>query len=279
MGKADPRTFRFDVSYSLPASTSLRPTATKYNTIFSQMPDFMVNPGSLAKLAFNKTGGDNYTDLDGTLRPGDAYHGNLNPYEANVSTARPIVLNRPFRSVGELGYVFRDLPFKSLDFFTDKSADAALLDIFSVGDEPAIGAGHVSLQTPHAVVLQSLMSGADGITSAVTAAASYKTYASANPPRDSSELTSYAISSDPAGNTSILKQTSEAPVRALTGPSQTRTWNLLIDVVAQTGRYPAGATGAAGFLVEGERRYWISIAIDRYTGRIIDQQWEAVNEQ
>ena len=42
----------------------------------------------------------------------------------------PIMLNRPFRNVAELGYAFRDLPWKTVDFFTDKSADAGLLDIF-----------------------------------------------------------------------------------------------------------------------------------------------------
>src|SRR5439155_20054389 len=36
----------------------------------------------------------------------------------------------------ELGYAFRDLPWKTLDFFTDKSADAALLDIFMINDGP-----------------------------------------------------------------------------------------------------------------------------------------------
>jgi hypothetical protein len=70
-------------------------------------------------------------------------------------------------------------------------------------------------------------------------------------------------------------------VRALTGGTQTRTWNLLIDVVAQVGRFPAGATAPtslANFLVEGEKRYWLSVAVDRYTGKVIDEQWEPVNE-
>ena len=37
--------------------------------------------------------------------------------------------------MAELGYAFRDLPWKTLDFF-DKSADAGLLDIFCIHDGP-----------------------------------------------------------------------------------------------------------------------------------------------
>ena len=52
------------------------------------------------------------------------------------------MLNRPFRNVAELGYVFRDLPWKTLDFFTDKSADAGLLDVFTINDgPPGVGIG------------------------------------------------------------------------------------------------------------------------------------------
>ncbi len=78
-----------------------------------------------------------------------------------------------------------------------------------------------------------------------------------------------------------IKYHREATVRGLSETTQTRTWNLLIDVVAQTGRYPATtATGpsAAHFIVEGEKRYWLSVAIDRFTGKIIDQQLELVNQ-
>ena len=31
-------------------------------------------------------------------------------------------------------------------------------------------------------------------------------------------------------------------------------------------------------IVEGEKRYWLHIAIDRFTGEVIDQQLEAVYE-
>ncbi len=54
--------------------------------------------------------------------------------------------------------------------------------------------------------------------------------------------------------------------RALAEMGQTRTWNLLIDVVAQTGRYAPDATNvtqANKFNVEGEKRYWLHIALGR----------------
>jgi hypothetical protein len=53
----------------------------------------------------------------------------------------------------------------------------------------------------------------------------------------------------------------------------------MIDVIAQTGQYPSGASNlASGFLVEGEKRCWIHIAIDRLTGQIIDRQVESIPE-
>jgi hypothetical protein len=52
----------------------------------------------------------------------------------------------------------------------------------------------------------------------------------------------------------------------------------MIDVIAQSGRYPWTATSLSQFVVEGEKRYWVHIAIDRFTGEVIDQQLEAVYE-
>jgi hypothetical protein len=53
---------------------------------------------------------------------------------------------------------------------------------------------------------------------------------------------------------------------------------LLIDVIAQSGRYPPNAKSLAGFIVEGEHHYWVHVAIDRLTGQIIDKQIEVVTE-
>mgnify|MGYP003589392279 CR=1 FL=1 len=74
------------------------------------------------------------------------------------------------------------------------------------------------------------------------------------------------------------KANGEAPVRALADVTNTRTWNLMIDVIAQTGMFPPNASSLGGFFVQGERRYWLHVAIDRFTGKIVDQQLEPVYE-
>jgi hypothetical protein len=52
----------------------------------------------------------------------------------------------------------------------------------------------------------------------------------------------------------------------------------MIDLIEQSGRYPPPATSLAAFLVEGEQHYWVHVAIDRFTGQVIDKQIEVVNE-
>src|SRR5581483_2747177 len=47
---------------------------------------------------------------------------------------RPVMMNRPFRSVGEMGYAFRDQPFRTLSFSSASSPDAGLLDLFTTND-------------------------------------------------------------------------------------------------------------------------------------------------
>ncbi|MGB8353236.1 MAG: hypothetical protein WCD79_05060, partial [Chthoniobacteraceae bacterium] len=71
------------------------------------------------------------------------------------SQSRPLLLHRPFRTVAELGYVFRDLPWKNLDFSTPESGDAALLDLFCINetsDANGMVAGKVNLNTRQAPV-------------------------------------------------------------------------------------------------------------------------------
>ena len=70
----------------------------------------------------------------------------------------------------------------------------------------------------------------------------------------------------------------ESALRPLADCGQTRVWNLLIDVIAQTGSYPDTATSLAQFQVGSERHYWQHVAIDRYTGQILDQSIEEVAE-
>ena len=89
------------------------------------------------------------------------------------------------------------------------------------------------------------------------------------------------ITTPPFNNDDGTNGTSEARetiARALAEVVQTRTWGLLIDLVAQTGHYKPNATGLADFIVEGEKRYWLHIAIDRFDGTIVGQQLEEVIE-
>ena len=61
-------------------------------------------------------------------------------------------------------------------------------------------------------------------------------------------------------------------------PELLRNSSLLIDGGAQTGHYKPNAQGLADFVVEGEKRYWLHIAIDRFDGTIVGQQLEEVTE-
>ena len=69
--------------------------------------------------------------------------------------------------------------------------------------------------------------------------------------------------------------------RALAEVGQARTWNLMIDVIAQTGQYAPGTNDLADpskFIVQGEKRYWLHIALDRDDGTVLGTQLEEVFE-
>src|SRR5207237_10790406 len=103
------------------------------------------------------------------------------------------------------------------------------------------------------------------------------TNTSANPMIRKTDLLAQ-LANDPSVTSLGNKEARELVMRAFSDACQTRTWNLLIDVVAQSGRYPPNASALAGFLVEGEQHYWVHVAIDRFTGQVIDKQIEIVNE-
>src|SRR5205809_1140751 len=80
-------------------------------------------------------------------------------------------------------------------------------------------------------------------------------------------------------NTALTQDKQDTFARALSETTQTRTWGLLIDVVAQTGHYKPNATSLQNdFVVEGEKHYWLHVAIDRFDGTIVGQQLEEVTE-
>lgn len=194
-----------------------------------------------------------------------------------------VILNRAFRSVGELGYAFKTTT-TTLDFKSN-NADAGLLDLFTY-NTASIRPGIVNLNTRNSPVLAAIIKNAlpteaspSGITNAqaTTAAKAIVDATIALPAtgrHDVGRLAS-ALTTPPF---STNEENREVIARALAEVVQTRTWGLLIDVIAQSGRYPPNASSLANFAVEGEKRYWLHIAIDRFTGEVIDQQVEEVFE-
>ena len=51
-----------------------------------------------------------------------------------------------------------------------------------------------------------------------------------------------------------------------------------LDLVAQSGKLTPISEGLEDFVMEGERRYWLHLAIDRMTGAVVDSQLEIVHE-
>jgi hypothetical protein len=254
-----------------------------------------------------------YQDPDGVQRRGDSAYDNSattdghpgignSSFSSSINLARPVFLNRPFRSVGELGYVDRDLPWKTLDFFTKQSGDAGLLDLFSVSDADVV-AGTIDLNTRNAAALAEVLGGGainpnhagDSSASPITTsqgsilANALITATTTLPLRSRAEMVTTALDPD-TGETALTtggytaqsaKIQREAAIRTLSEVGNARTWNLLIDIIAQSGRYPQTLSPGASFdsfIPEGERRYWLHVAIDRYTGKIVDRFLEPVQE-
>jgi hypothetical protein len=264
----------------------------------------------MATISRNATPGTDvtYTDPDGVRRRADGAFasGTLGlPLINNNTPSRPIILNRPFRSVGELGYVFRGTPWKSLDFFTPESGDAALLDVFCIEEPPPSGitGGRVNLNTRQWPVLKALLIGGgkldddtanltDAEAEALAKALVERTsgsVANQGPLLYRSDLvgrntggTSFTgfsadVGTHLTGPDAAIKRRREAPVRALADVGTTRSWNFLVDVIAQSGRFvPGGGTGAGDFVVEAENRVWQHLALDRTTARIIARSNETV---
>jgi len=298
----DPRTMRFGVwgnagnqsavatDYISGVLTNLEPSAGVFERITALPPQGarFGSPASidLYKYANNADGTVHYTDLDQVQRQGDLLTSGATTAMLPANSAdRPQILNRPFQSVAELGQVFRDQPWKTLDFTTAASVDAGLLDVFTL-HETAMEAGKTSLNTRQSPIFTAILSQAtkrlDG-TSVITSTERNNivtdlfNITSAQPMiRKTDLLTQLATKASVTGLGN--KEARELVIRAFSDACQTRTWNLLIDVIAQSGRYPPNASTLAGFLVEGEQHYWVHVAIDRFTGQVVDKQIEVVNE-
>jgi hypothetical protein len=206
------------------------------------------------------------------------------PSPAPAPPVAPFVLNRPLRNAGELGFAYTNLPAnKTADFYTSATQDAPLLDLFSYASA-GVKAGSINLNGRNSVALAAMISGVIeaqptstiSTTRAKTIATAFVTATSTSPTLSRSDLP--RVIATITGSLGIGEEKQEALTRALSESCQTRTWNLMIDVIAQSGWYPPSAVNLAQFVVGGEKRYWLHVAIDRFTGELVDQQLEAVYE-
>ena len=324
--KPDPRTFRYGVNLHQLSDGDLQgaPTAAGHYVAKGMIPVDDPHRAVPGELGGNNNGADasNYpgaeqfhpgmlfqnlkassntypsgmgiytTGSDGVARPAD---GALDAITANPmaiplggpNPARPVILHRPFRSVGELGYVFRDEPWKTLDLFSPDSADAALLDVFCLDDTDTV-AGRVDVRTPNGQVIQALVGGAlrqestvnSGISraDAQTIGTDLAARSQTKPMLTKADLVTQLGTATVDGTNPAIKTQREAVVRALGQNTSARTWNLMVDLVAQAGHYGPSASGLDQFIIEGEKRCWLHLAIDRYTGKVVSQSMEQVNE-
>jgi hypothetical protein len=229
-------------------------------------------------------------------------------------TFTPIVLNHAFSSAGDMGYGLRTgyptNPFQRLDFHT-ANLNASILDFFTYNpvDHNYPRVGVVDLNTKHvsviAAILQSALKkdidvspfpGGFTVSQAEASAAAQAVVNATNPDvggtratsrADIGRLTAAAASAIgiPGGLTAAEQEkVPEVIARALSEIGQARTWNLMIDVIAQTGKYKPNAPDltASNFIVEGEKRCWLHIALGRdlNAGRVdvLGTQLEEVTE-
>jgi len=213
-----------------------------------------------------------------------------------------VLLNRRFEHVGEFGYAYNPastVPSKTLDFASATSKDRAILDFFTY-NEASPRAGIVNLNTRNIPVLASIIRGAllndPGAENTPTALLSQTSDALNAAQAIVQETTNTGLGHGPALTRadvarlaavaavrlpSVLgtsDETKQTIARALADTGQVRTWNLMIDVIAQTGHYGPNAQDLTAFIPEGEKRYWLHIALDRDDGTVLGTQLEEVIE-
>ncbi len=288
-----------------------------------------------------------YRDPDSVLRPGVGvdidYSGSGgvtgNPmsrrYQINSSgvlsgdkslTGRPRILNRAFRSVGELACAFRGTPWKDIDFLDPSSPDAALLDVFRLYEYPdpedlasdPVVAGRVNLNSASEEALKALFAGAlveDQIVG--KGAAELKPFTDDQAAELASKFRDWVDSKDDdkglllsmadlvQGYSPDISSSShlvEAPglartlseiltdsddrsindrresaMRALSSGTTVRSWTFMLDLVVQSGSLRKSASSLEDFNSKSEQRYWIHFSLDRFTGKLLDLQWEKVS--
>jgi len=225
------------------------------------------------------------------------------PYPPPVLQASYPLLNRRFENVGEFGYAYNPAsttPSKTLDFASATSNDRALLDFFTY-NMAGNRAGIVNLNSRNVPVLASIVRGAwlndpgyeilppnptylvsqnDAIAAGQAIVQETTTNGAATTRADVTRLAAAAAAALP-GVLGTSDEKKKTIARALAEVGQARTWNLMIDVIAQTGNYAPGTANLddpTKFIVQGEKRYWLHISIDRDDGTVLGSQLEEVVE-
>jgi hypothetical protein len=244
----------------------------------------------------------NYSNdnTNGDCDPGAGGPCNKQPHRPTPAPSPGVntqVINRTFTTVGELGYGIDSSTagVPTLKFWDNTTTPpfqyAPVLDFFSYNPISSAypRAGIVNLYTKNVPVIAAMLKSAlknETLTTPSTAGAISQAEAmnaanaivtatqsvlagTAIPAVQQTDLTRAIagrlanVGSTAAGWTSDEQK--EAIARALAEMGQTRTWNLFIDVIAQTGKYKPNAQDLTGsnFVVEGEKRYWLHIALGR----------------
>jgi hypothetical protein len=247
-----------------------------------------------------------------------ASNGSLTKIAANADEGRVRMLNRPFRSVAELGVVSRGIAWRKVDFAHRTSLDGGLLEVFCIYDDEEFGgvdsavvAGRVNINTASSEVIAALlartqrrgMGAADEADAWLTDEADIRNLADAIVAwrgergnfRSRADLVGRMNSGggfeglidtlyDPTGPVVAdvtepgLKMRRETVIRAMSDATTTRTWNMMIDLVAQSGRLVPNAVTLEDFARLAERRYWVFLSVDRLTGEILEMEWELVTQ-
>jgi len=180
-----------------------------------------------------------------------------------------------------------------LDFSSPSFPDAAVLDFFCYNPISSAypRAGIVNLYTRNAPVLAAILSStlqtdaagkvtpnptpvvsqAQAMSAANAIIQETKNVLAGTPaygPVTQTDMTrAIAARLSAAGGSAIgtTQEQQESIARALAELGQTRTWDLFIDVISQTGKYKPSSPDLTGsnFIVEGEKRYWLHIALGR----------------
>ena len=211
---------------------------------------------------------------------------------APTPAASTQVISHAFSTVGEFGYgiATSTAGVPTMDFNPPDYLDAPVLDFFSYNPVSSTypRTGIVNLYTRNAPVIAAILSQtlktdvaannnppspvvstSEAMTAANAIVTETKNVLAGGPtfgPVTQTDLTRAIAARLAAAGGSAIGTTTEqkqAIARALAEVGQTRTWNLFIDVIAQTGHYGPNAQNLTDFIPEGEKRYWLHIALGR----------------